>query len=220
MEMINKDYPNGNRECAQGRLKRLGPGALNDIELFRCLLGNQCPSDVVKKLAESGVAFAVANVDELMNVYGLSEARAISVVSASELGRRLVKRHNQRNIISQPGDVYTLLAPDLRYKNEEYFYMLALNNRGGVLSIREITKGTLTNSLVHPREVFKQAIVANAAKIIVAHNHPGGDPAPSRADRNVTKMLKDAGEIVGIELVDHIIISDGSYYSFSDSGTL
>ena len=73
---------------------------------------------------------------------------------------------------------------------------------------------------VHPREVFKQAIVANAAKIIVAHNHPSGDSAPSREDRNVTKMLKDAGEIMGIELVDHIIIGDGNYYSFSDSGTL
>lgn len=218
------------REMPRERLERLGAAALSDKELMAILLRTGCRDKSVFELADeltkNGRIYKdlvhVNTVAELQNVKGLGMQKITTLLATMELGRRIAKRRNASDdvVVSQPGDVYTLLAPDLRDAVEEHFCVLLLNNKGKVLAQREVTRGTLTGSLVHPREVYKYAVAGNAAKIIVVHNHPSGDSAPSREDRNVTKMLKDAGEIMGIELVDHIIIGDGNYYSFSDSGTL
>lgn len=219
------------REMPRERLERLGAGALSDKELVAILLRTGCRDKSVFELAEeltrNGKLYRelvhVNTVAELQDIKGLGMSKITTLLATMELGRRIAKRRNavtDEVIISQPGDVYDFLAPELRDAMEEHFCVLLLNNKGKLLAQREVTRGTLTGSLVHPREVFKYAVAGNAAKIIVVHNHPSGDSAPSREDRNVTKMLKDAGEIMGIELVDHIIIGDGNYYSFSDSGTL
>lgn len=219
------------REMPRERLERLGAGALSDKELVAILLRTGCREKSVFELAEeltkNGKLYRelvhVNTVAELQDIKGLGMSKITTLLATMELGRRIAKRRNavtDEVIISQPGDVYDFLAPELRDAMEEHFCVLLLNNKGKLLAQREVTRGTLTGSLVHPREVFKYAVAGNAAKIIVVHNHPSGDSAPSREDRNVTKMLKDAGEIMGIELVDHIIIGDGNYYSFSDSGTL
>lgn len=219
------------REMPRERLERLGAGALSDKELVAILLRTGCREKSVFQLAEeltkNGKLYRelvhVNTVAELQDIKGLGMSKITTLLATMELGRRIAKRRNSVTdevIISQPGDVYDFLAPELRDAMEEHFCVLLLNNKGKLLAQREVTRGTLTGSLVHPREVFKYAVAGNAAKIIVVHNHPSGDSAPSREDRNVTKMLKDAGEIMGIELVDHIIIGDGNYYSFSDSGTL
>jgi DNA repair protein RadC len=117
-------------------------------------------------------------------------------------------------------DVFRFLQGKARAWDREHFLTLVLDGKNRVLGFEIVSVGTLTASLVHPREVFKAAILANAAAIIVAHNHPSGDPTPSAEDRAITQRLKDAGELLGIRLLDHVILGDPGYYSFADSGEL
>ena len=124
--------------------------------------------------------------------------------------------------VSEPRDAYKILNTvfDMENQSEEVLTMLALNTKNVVVGAFEVSRGSLNSSIVHPREIFKRALLVNAASIVVAHNHPSGDPSPSNEDINVTHRIKESGRIIGIELLDHIIIVEGKYLSLKEKGIL
>lgn len=166
----------------------------------------------------SGIARAP--LEELKRVKGVGEVKALEIVAAIELGRRAVAfGEGYRPKISNPEDVFNYCA-ELRYATQEHLRTLLLDTKNQVLKMCKVTTGTLDSSLVHPREVYKDAIVNSAASIIVVHNHPSGDPTPSPEDKLVTERLAKAGEILGIKLLDHIIIGASRYVSLKECGVL
>jgi DNA repair protein RadC len=157
----------------------------------------------------------------LEEVPGVGEAVTARVCAALELGRRLAREGPvERERIGGPGDVYERCAPTMRDLAWEEFRVLLLNTQHAVLRERLVTRGVLDGSLIHPREVFKDAIVESAAAILLVHNHPSGDPTPSAEDRAVTRQLAAAGEVVGIPVLDHVVIGDGRYLSFVEAGMM
>jgi DNA repair protein RadC len=157
----------------------------------------------------------------LETVDGIGRVKAIEVKAAVELGKRLAAiSEESKPQIRSPDDVAKLMMADLRYETREHLYALILDVRNQVRHRRLISTGTLTESLVHPREVFKEAIKFSAAGIILVHNHPSGDPSPSPEDRATTRRLMEAGQIVGIEVLDHIIIGDGRWSSLKALGAM
>jgi DNA repair protein RadC len=158
---------------------------------------------------------------ELEKVPGVGPAVAARVCAALELGRRLAREGPyERGRIKCPQDVYERCAPALRDLPQEEFRVLMLNVQHAVLRELPVTRGILDASIVHPREVFRAAIAENAAAVILAHNHPSGDPTPSPDDHAVTAQLVEAGRIVGIPVLDHVVIGDGSYLSFVEAGLI
>lgn len=216
------------QERPRERLERLGPSALNVADLLAIILrvGNQGVSAV--QLGQQLVChfgglrgIAEASVQELSQVDGIGPAKACQIQSAFELGKRLASLPNTpRAIISSPGDAANLVMETLRYYREEHFHILLLDTRNQVICARDISIGTLNASLVHPREVFKMAMRHSAHAIIVAHNHPSGDPSPSQEDLSLTARLKEAGILLGIGVLDHLIIGNGVYVSLKERGLL
>ena len=161
-----------------------------------------------------------ANAHELMEVNGIGEAKACIVLAAVELGRRIGQVRNPgRPMVSSPADVARLVRGRIAHLDRENFVVVLLNTKNEVIGTPLVSVGTLSASLVHPREVFKPAIRASAASVILAHNHPSGEVEPSREDREVTKRLKESAKILGIEVLDHVIVGDG-YYSMKEHGML
>jgi len=155
---------------------------------------------------------------ELRAIPGLGPAKLASLLAALELGRRWVAEPLVRGtILRGPVDVQRSLEPRLRGLCRESFHVLLLDGRHRLLASEEVSVGTLTASLVHPREVFRGAIRSAAAAILLVHNHPSGDPRPSAEDHAVTRRLQAAGELLGIRVVDHVIVAEGSFYSFRES---
>jgi len=190
------------------RLLRLGGSALTHGELLAAGSGS------LGGLARRPVA-------DLARLSGVGLAKAARVAAALELGRRLQEEgRGERHRIRSPADVYRWFAPRLVDLAAEEFHVLALDSQSAVLRDLLITRGTLNSSLVHPREVFRGAIAEAAAGIIVAHNHPSGDPTPSADDRAVTRQLVEAGKVIDVPVYDHIIIGNGRYVSFSEAGLL
>jgi DNA repair protein RadC len=151
---------------------------------------------------------------------GVGDAKASVLLAAAELGKRLVSEAPpKRPIISGPQDVYELLKGRLAHLDRERFVVLLLNTKNAVIESHTVSIGTLSSALVHPREIFKPAIQASAASIILAHNHPSSHLEPSREDREVTKRVVEAGETIGIEVLDHLIIGDG-FLSLKERGLL
>ena len=216
-------------ERPRERLEHYGPGALNNAELIAIILrmGNTRASalQLATELLSTyrglrGVA--EASVQELSTVNGIGPAKACQLKAAFELGKRLATIADElRPIITSPQDAANLVMEKMRYYPEERFTVLFLDARHQVISAPdEISKGTLNASLVHPREVFKAAIKATAAAVLLVHNHPSGDPAPSKEDLALTARMKQTGELVGIPVLDHLIIGDGRFVSLKDQGIL
>ena len=156
-----------------------------------------------------------------MHIKGLGQAKAATVLAALEIGRRIASaRPLERVHIGSAQEGADFLMPRLRYAAREQFVAVMLNSKNRVIATEVISEGTLTSSVVHAREVFTPALLHHAAAVIVAHNHPSGDPQPSREDREVTAMLAQSGKVLGIPLLDHLIIGDGAYYSFQEYGAL
>ncbi|HZK37850.1 MAG TPA: DNA repair protein RadC [Clostridia bacterium] len=156
-------------------------------------------------------------MEELMQIRGIGLAKASQVIAAVELGKRIALTTNVNNYkIQGPEDISNLLMEEMRYLNKEIFNIILLNTKNNVIAIENISIGSLNASIVHPREVFNIAIKRSSSAIILAHNHPSGDPKPSMEDINITKRLIEAGTIIGINVLDHIIIGDGIYFSMKE----
>jgi len=223
---ILKDLPP--EERPRERLHSYGAQALTTAELIAILIqtGNAQRSAVSLGeflLAEFGSiqGVATASTDQLAAVKGLGMAKAAQIKAAIEFGNRLTLFTEEgRPSIGGPQDVSNLLMPELRYQKKEHLKSILLNTKNRVLAIKTVSVGDLSSSIVHPREVYKDAVIASAASIIVAHNHPSGDPTPSAEDVAVTKRLIQSGEIMGIDLLDHIVLGDGTFVSLKERGLI
>ena len=210
------------------RLLSLGPSALTTAELLAILIGTgragaSAPEVAGALLAGGGPPLQLARrtASELAAVPGVGPAKAARIAAALELGRRLQEEGRpERTRIRSPADVYRWFAPRLADLAAEEFHVLALDSQSGILRDLLVTRGILNSSLVHPREVFRGAIAEAAAGIIVVHNHPSGDPAPSADDRAVTRQLVEAGRVLDLPVYDHVVVGAGRYLSFAEAGLL
>jgi DNA repair protein RadC len=201
------------------KLQLKGAAALSDFELLQTLIGSGNKQADVSKIAKDTLALvkkhgADVTYDHLQSITGMGAAKITELLAALELSKRYLIDSDQP-IIDSPEKAVEQLA-DIRDKKQEYFVVLTLDGANRLIAKRTITIGTLTSSLVHPREVFADAITDRAAGIIVAHNHPSGALMISSADSEVTQRLKDAGEILGINLIDHILVTKSAHRSILD----
>lgn len=207
----------------------MGPAALSSRELLAILVGSgtgdrsavDVAGELLRLAAGSLRRVGATSVARLETVPGVGPAVAARVVAALELGRRLAREGPaERGRILGPGDVYERCAPALRDLSHEEFRVLLMNTQHAVVAELTVTRGILDASVIHPREVFKPAVVESAAALILVHNHPSGDPAPSAEDRRVTRQLVQAGQVLGIPVLDHVVIGDARYISFAEAGLL
>jgi len=220
-----RDLPQSERP--RERLQRLGAENLSAQELVAVVLGRGIKNESVLVTAQRLLdrfktmrGIAEATTEELCEVRGIGLAKACQIQAAFELAnRRSIKSEdNPKTAISSPEDVYNELQTKARGKKKEYFWAVLLNTRNTIIKSVEISIGSLDSSIVHPRELFKEAIAASASSIIVAHNHPSGNPQASQEDIKLTKRLKESGELIGIEIVDHIILGDEQFLSLKREG--
>ena len=210
------------------RLAALGSAALTDEELVALVLRTGHPNRDAHALAQSlvgrgdGLARLVdAELSELCTVPGVGVAKAASVIAAIELGRRLsVTPLARGDRIGGPHDVSRHFFQRFRGEHREHFVVLLLDGRHRLICEYQVSQGTLTASLVHPREVFRPAVRAAAAAIVLVHNHPSGDPTPSAEDLEVTDRLASAGALLGIRVVDHVVVAAEGFHSLRDHGQL
>lgn len=219
-----RDWPSDERP--RERMFREGPAALSDAQLLAILLriGRPDASAVhvaLELLHQIGGLQRLSQLgtDELCRTSGIGPAKAAQLLAAVEVGKRaLAAPLTTGKPIRSSAEVYAAYYPLLRDLRHEVFYLLLLDAKHTVIKDAIVSKGSLTASLVHPREVFTTAVRESAAAVLCLHNHPSGDPTPSQEDRLLTTRLQEAGELLGIPLLDHLIIGDGRYVSFADQG--
>jgi DNA repair protein RadC len=207
-----KDQPVSQRP--RERLVEHGADALSHAELIAILLRTGLKGTNVVKIGEQLIqkyrtlhALALASVDDLRSVKGIGRDKAVTLVAAFALARAMAKDLQRESpVLDNPEAIVQLLREQNLVKNVETLQVLLLNTRRRLIRVEPVTDGTIDTLLVHPREVFKAAIAANAAAVVLAHNHPSGDPTPSEADIKVTRDLIRAGQLLKIEVLDHIII--------------
>jgi len=210
------------------KLERLGAAGLGDNELLAIVLGHGDPRTSALELANAALAavgglagLARATPDDLRRVPGIGAARASQLVAAVEIGRRtLMRRREERPQILTALDAAKLVVPQFGSLPVEQFGLLLLDTKHRVLRMTRLSVGTLDASIVHPREVFRAATAANADAIVLFHNHPSGDPAPSDDDVALTKRMIRAGELMGITVLDHIIVAENAFASLRERGDL
>ncbi|MBE0465934.1 MAG: DNA repair protein RadC [Candidatus Desulforudis sp.] len=210
------------------RLSAHGAQSLSDAELLAIMLRSGTAAATAIDLANQLLTgfgglrgLMDVGIDELQGVRGVGLAKAAQVKAAVELGRRAACRPGaSRPVVRTPEEAAGLVMEEMRYLDREHFRALVLNTKNHVLAVDKISVGTLNSSAVHPRELFKNAIRRSAAAVVLLHNHPSGDPTPSPQDVDLTKRLVEAGEIIGIPVLDHIIIGDNRFTSFKAEGLL
>lgn len=210
------------------KLERLGATALGDNELLALVLGSGSRGHDALELANHLIghvgglhAFTRAGMGDLRHVPGVGRARAAQVLAAVELGRRtLVRAVADRPRLNTPRQMASYLLPQYGAGAVERFGIAMLDSKHRLIRIKVVSVGSLDATVVHPREVFREAASASAAAIVLFHNHPSGDPAPSPDDVALTSRMVGAGEIMGIDVVDHLILSDQRYYSMLESGRI
>lgn len=210
------------------RMQRHGSESLSHAELLAILLRTGTRNESAVHLAQrilndcGGLRrFAERSWEELTHIRGIGPAKALQLQASIELGRRVARsRLPEMPRISRPQDAADLLMEELRHYREEHFVCLFLNTKNQVIGRQTLSIGSLNASIVHPREVFRAAIRRSSASILCAHNHPSGDPTPSPEDIKLTKRLAEAGQLLGIELLDHLVIGDNRYISLKESGCL
>jgi len=210
------------------RLLKEGPQLLSDIELLAIMLRTGSTGFSAVELATSLIGrfgglkqLLDASTEELNAVKGIGPAKVAQVRAALELGRRVAMATAwDRPAIKSPENAAALVMEEMRHLDREHFWALLLNTKNQVLSKEVISIGTLNSSAIHPRELYKAAIRRSAAGVILVHNHPSGDPTPSQQDIEVTKRLIEAGNIIGINVLDHLVIGDNKFVSFKARGLM
>ncbi|WP_339172196.1 DNA repair protein RadC [Solibacillus sp. FSL R5-0691] len=208
------------------RLIRQGAKSLSNQELIAILLGTGTKRESVLTVANRVLInfeklhnLKHATLEEMTEIKGIGEAKAVLLLAAIELGRRLASKDlEERFTIRSPEDAATFLMQDMTSLQQEHFVCLFLNVKNQVLHKQTIFVGSLNASIVHPREIFREAVKRSAASIICSHNHPSGIPTPSPEDIDVTTRLYEAGKIVGVDLLDHVIIGDHQFISMKEKG--
>jgi len=205
------------------RLEKQGVIALSDAELLAIILktGNKQENVIDmsnKLLSKYGInKLSSCSLKELQAIKGIGKAKACQILALFELNKRLnFVKQNGRSLLSAK-DVYQYVEPKLMHLDRECFMLLHLDTKNVVIKEETVSIGTLNASLIHPREIFKSAIKESANTVIVVHNHPSGDPEPSSEDRITTKKLFDAGELLGIKVLDHVIVGKHKFYSFNET---
>lgn len=229
-----KDLAQGERP--QERLERYGPEALSDTELLAMMLRSgtrnrdvlSLSADVLR--AAGGLSGLMGlSREDLLELDGIGRVKALQIQTVTELTRRILRSDSleREPVLDEPGQVYRHFRPLMHGWEVEKFYVCALNRRNRLIREILVTSGTATSSLVHPREVFREAIRCGATAVVAAHNHPSGDPSPSPADIQVTRQLKQAAQVLDIQLLDHLIVGNPDndprglgYYSFSEAGLI
>lgn len=206
---------------------RLGAHALTDPELLAVLFGTGSRGTPVLAFAENLLcaggglkALAQCDAQELCEFAGLGPARAVQMVAALELGRRVQTATDTRPRLLTPGQIFQYVWPSLCTLRREVFHVLCLNSRNALLLDARVAEGATNFCHVDPREVFRPALTARACAVVLVHNHPSGDPAPSALDLRLTEQLAGGARLLGLELLDHLIVGDGTYYSLLERGQL
>jgi len=211
-------------ERPRERLQKFGPEALSAQELLALVIGRGIPKKSVMNIAQQLLAkfgnvkaIGQATIEELSQIKGIGLAKAAQIKACFELGKREDLEPEVKDFdVKNPEGVVKAIRASIKDKAKEHFKLILLNPRNKIIGISTISVGTLNASLVHPREVFKDAIKHSAASVVLAHNHPSGDPEPSEDDLTITKRLIEAGRILGIEVMDHIIIAKNEFFSFKE----
>ena len=216
-------------EKPRERLLKYGKENLSNEELLAILLKTGTKKYNVKELANNVLCnfndikdLKEARINTLMNIEGIGKIKAIEIISAIELGRRVYEEENYNELISltNPSVIINYFNKLFKDEKQECFYVVYLDTKNKFIDKKLICKGTLNKSLVHPRDIFKEAYLLSACNFICIHNHPSGDATPSEEDINVTRLLKQIGSLHGINLIDHIIIGKDNYYSFYEDNNL
>lgn len=219
-----KEMPEESRP--RERLVEYGAESLSNTELLAILIGTGTKKETALDLAnkillQTGGLKSFVGLDfvELQAIKGIGLAKGAQLKAAIELSKRIAATTQEvRSVIRSPQDVASLIMEDMRHLDREHFKVLNLNTKNHVLNIENISVGSLNASIVHPRELFKKAIIKSSAAVILLHNHPSGDPTPSREDIDITKRMAEAGKILGIEVLDHVIIGDNKFISLKEQG--
>ena len=216
------DLPKSERP--RERLQKFGSEALSSQELLALILGRGIKGESVMVTAQRLLstfgnikAISEASLEELIKVKGIGLAKASQIKAVFELSKRQDLEMELKDFdIKDPQTIVKAIRAGMKDKAKEHFKLILLNSRNKIIGISTISIGTLNANLVHPREVFKEAIIHNASSVVLAHNHPSGDPEPSEADLEITKRLIEAGKIMGIDVLDHIIITKAGFMSFKE----
>lgn len=229
MDSLNlklRDIPKEDRP--RERMLHFGAHALSNSELIAILLRTGTIAESAVGLAQrvlkeaGGIRKLVEmSTEQLILIKGIGYAKALQIQAGIELGRRLAQSElDPATIIRSPEDAAQYVMEDLRYLQKEHFVCLFLNTKNHVVAQETLSMGSLNASIVHPREVFRAAIQRSSASIICIHNHPSGDPAPSPEDIEMTNRLVEAGNVIGIEVLDHLIIGDQKFISLKEQGLM
>ncbi|MDP4104856.1 MAG: DNA repair protein RadC [Bacillota bacterium] len=224
--LMIRDFPEDERP--RERFMKSGPQSLSNHELIAILLRTGTREESVLQLSnrlltqfEGLRLLKSATLEEMTEIKGIGQTKAIQVLAAVELGRRVSNlAFNERYVIRSPEDGANYMMNDMRFLTQEHFVCLYLNTKNQVIHKQTIFIGSLNASIVHPREVFREALKRSAASLIALHNHPSGSPEPSREDIEVTKRLSECGKIIGIDLLDHLIIGENKFVSLKEKGYL
>ncbi|WHH61055.1 DNA repair protein RadC [Petroclostridium sp. X23] len=211
------------------KLEKYGSQVLSNAELMAIIIKTGTKQETAVEIAQrilkqcgddTGLGFLHdISLEELKKVKGIGRVKAIQLKAVIEIAKRMSAFSNHNRIcISSPEDVSKFVMQEMRYLKQEHFRVIMLNVKNRILKQMNVTIGTLNASLVHPRDVFSEPIRNKCASIILVHNHPSGDPSPSKEDIEITTRIIEAGKILGIDVLDHIIIGDGKYVSFKEKG--
>jgi len=218
LDMQKEDRP---RE----RLLKKGPESLSDSELLAIILRTGSKQENILNLCQRILndynlkQLSQINIAQLMKIHGIKESKASQISACFEIARRLESFKEEAKFkINSPEDVYRQIYPKMRELKKELFIELCLDTKNQIIKQETISIGSLNANIVHPREVFKIALAESAAHIIVVHNHPSGDPTPSREDIDITRKLVETGNIMGISVLDHVIIGEGRHFSMKEAG--
>lgn len=215
-------------ERPQEKLLKYGASSLSNSELLAVILRTGSKNENVimlsqRILGEDGKGLrniAEGTLDKFKRYKGISNVKAAKLLALAEISKRISTLKLEKIKISSPNDAAVVMMEEMRYYKKEYFKIILLDTKNNIIRISEISVGSLNSSIVHPREVFREAIENSSSSIILVHNHPSGEIEPSHEDIVLTNRLVECGKILGIRVIDHIIIGDGIFYSFKEEGLI